>query len=227
MQVSLNKFAYRNSKNLKGIDIFAFISFMLTGILGIVFESSVMLLISCCLEIISIGISMLRKLNKFVTSLRNFILYGFWVEVILSTMTTILIGKFVDLLGENTDNIIPYIFIIMLIFIWLFISLIVNNDIAKIVNLILASFSGIILALKDFLILCLPDVDVETMAYGLSYTYKQGLELIISVVVTPFLITNIIATLLCEIKSYWIKKYNNGIDITMELIKKEVYKRLP
>lgn len=224
MQVSLNKFAYCNSKNLKGIDIFVFISFMLTGILGIILESSVMLLISFCLEIISIVISMLRKLNKFVTSLRNFILYGFWVEIFLSTMTTILVGKFVDLLGENADNVIPYIFIIMLILIWMFISLIVNNDIAKIVNLIFASFSGIILALKDFLILCLPDVDIETMAYGLSYTYKQGLELLISIVVTPFLITNILATLLCEIKGYWINKYNDGIDISIELIKKEIEK---
>lgn len=224
MQVSLNKFAYCNSKNLKWIDIFVFISFMLTGILGIILESSVMLLVSFCLEIISIVISMLRKLNKFVTSLRNFILYGFWVEIFLSTMTTILVGKFVDLLGENADNVIPYIFIIMLILIWMFISLIVNNDIAKIVNLIFASFSGIILALKDFIILCLPDVDIETMAYGLSYTYKQGLELLISIVVTPFLITNILATLLCEIKGYWINKYNDGIDISIELIKKEIEK---
>ena len=224
MQVSLNKFAYCNSKNLKWIDIFVFISFMLTGILGIILESSVMLLVSFCLEIISIVISMLRKLNKFVTSLRNFILYGFWVEIFLSTMTTILVGKFVDLLGENADNVIPYIFIIMLILIWMFISLIVNNDIAKIVNLIFASFSGIILALKDFIILCLPDVDIETMAYGLSYTYKQGLELLISIVVTPFLITNILATLFCEIKGYWINKYNDGIDISIELIKKEIEK---
>lgn len=224
MQVSLNKFAYCNSKNLKWIDIFVFISFMLTGMLGIILESSVMLLVSFCLEIISIVISMLRKLNKFVTSLRNFILYGFWVEIFLSTMTTILVGKFVDLLGENADNVIPYIFIIMLILIWMFISLIVNNDIAKIVNLIFASFSGIILALKDFIILCLPDVDIETMAYGLSYTYKQGLELLISIVVTPFLITNILATLLCEIKGYWINKYNDGIDISIELIKKEIEK---
>ena len=224
MQVSLNKFAYCNSKNLKWIDIFVFISFMLTGMLGIILESSVMLLVSFCLEIISIVISMLRKLNKFVTSLRNFILYGFWVEIFLSTMTTILVGKFVDLLGENADNVIPYIFIIMLILIWMFISLIVNNDIAKIVNLIFASFSGIILALKDFIILCLPDVDIETMAYGLSYTYKQGLELLISIVVTPFLITNILATLLCEIKGYWINKYTDGIDISIELIKKEIEK---
>lgn len=36
-----------------------------------------------------------------------------------------------------------------------------------------------------------------------------------------FLISNLIVVLLCAIKGYWIEKYNNGIDITMDLIKQE------
>ena len=62
------------------------------------------------------------------------------------------------------------------------------------------------------------------MMYGLSYTYKQVGEIILSIILTPFLITNILATLLCEIKGYWINKYNDGIDISIELIKKEIEK---
>lgn len=106
---------------------------------------------------------------------------------------------------------------------WLILSLIVNNEVAKITNLILATFFGILVYFKDLIILCLPDGDIELyMMYGLSYTYKQVAEIILSIILTPFLITNILATLLCEIKGYWINKYNDGIDISIELIKKEI-----
>lgn len=108
---------------------------------------------------------------------------------------------------------------------WLILSLIVNNEVAKITNLILATFFGILVYFKDLIILCLPDGDIEPyMMYGLSYTYKQVAEIILSIILTPFLITNILATLLCEIKGYWINKYNDGIDISIELIKKEIDK---
>ena len=80
---------------------------------------------------------------------------------------------------------------------------------------------------KDLVILCLPDGDIDSyMIYGLTYTYKQVGEIIVSIILTPFLITNILATLLCEVKGYWINKYNDGIDVSMELIKKEIKKQI-
>lgn len=220
-QISLNRFTYRNNEYLKKIDTLCFLSLLLIGALGLCFDSIILLLIAFHLEIISLFISILKKLNTFATSLRSFLLYGFWIEIFISYITLFLIHKVLKLIDANENYIISYLFVLILLLIWLCLSLMINNNIAKIVNLTLATFFGILVYLKDFILLCLPDGNIEKYSfYGLSYTYKQSAEIIISVILTPFLITNVIATLLCEIKGYWIEKYNNGIDITIDLIKK-------
>lgn len=40
--------------------------------------------------------------------------------------------------------------------------------------------------------------------------------------VTPFLIINIIALVLCTVKGYWIEKYNDGKDITEDMLPDDI-----
>lgn len=169
----------------------------------------------------------LSVINTTFTSLRGFLKYGIIIEFFLSF---IIMAAFREILIINhniDDTTMTIIILVSPIITWLFLSLIVNNEVAKVTNLILASFFGILVYFKDLVILCLPDGDIDSyMIYGLTYTYKQVGEIIVSIILTPFLITNILATLLCEVKGYWINKYNDGIDVSMELIKKEIKKQI-
>lgn len=188
-----------------------------------------MILIYCFLFVSCVYILMngLSVINTTFTSLRGFLKYGIIIEFFLSF---IIMAAFREILIINhniDDTTMTIIILVSPIITWLFLSLIVNNEVAKVTNLILASFFGILVYFKDLVILCLPDGDIDSyMIYGLTYTYKQVGEIIVSIILTPFLITNILATLLCEVKGYWINKYNDGIDVSMELIKKEIKKQI-
>ena len=188
-----------------------------------------MILIYCFLFVSCVYILMngLSVINTTFTSLRGFLKYGIIIEFFLSF---IIMAAFREILIINhniDDTTMTIIILVSPIITWLFLSLIVNNEVAKVTNLILASFFGILVYFKDLVILCLPDGDIDSyMIYGLTYTYKQVGEIIVSIILTPFLITDILATLLCEVKGYWINKYNDGIDVSMELIKKEIKKQI-
>lgn len=187
-----------------------------------IFLTYCFLFISCIYLLIN-GLSII---NTTFTSLRGFLKYGFFIEFFLSFSIMFASREILEVSLQNINSTMDTMIIIFSTLItWLILSLIVNNEVAKITNLILATFFGILVYFKDLIILCLPDRDIEPyMMYGLSYTYKQVGEIILSIILTPFLITNILATLLCEIKGYWINKYNDGIDISIELIKKEIEK---
>ena len=48
--------------------------------------------------------------------------------------------------------------------------------------------------------------------------YGDNIQKIHFYISMPFLITNVTAALACTLKGYWVDKYNEGKDITMELI---------
>lgn len=57
----------------------------------------------------------------------------------------------------------------------------------------------------------------------LNYTYneitvEEYINILWNVTVSPILVINIIALIICSIKGYWIEKYNNGKDITEAIL---------
>lgn len=71
----------------------------------------------------------------------------------------------------------------------------------------------------NFFHLCLDKGDI---IITLGYTPKGVAQATLDYLFLPLLISNIVATLVCEIKGYWIDKYNDGKDITMEMIKGDI-----
>ena len=164
----------------------------------------------------------LSIINNTLTSLRKFLLYGIILVFLLSPLLSFMLIYLLSLSSVNNSNIQLFVFITVPVGIWFFLSLIANNKVSKLVNLILATLLGIIVYVKDIVFNILPDnlfLSYKIAPEILGYSNKQVLEIFSDIILTPFLITNILTTLLCEIKSYWIEKYNNGEDITIELIK--------
>jgi hypothetical protein len=81
--------------------------------------------------------------------------------------------------------------------------------------------------IKDAIFDVLPDslfqkYDSSDFLISIGYTPKGIVQAALNYAFLPFLISNIIAALICEIKGYWIDKYNDGKDITMEMIKEDI-----
>ncbi|MGN1154253.1 MAG: hypothetical protein ACI4S3_09505 [Candidatus Gastranaerophilaceae bacterium] len=181
-----------------------------------------------CIVIDMLLYSLMVYISNAVTSLRSFMLFGIVGSLfILCNFTSIIMYK---------SSITQYVIIVlMLIIIWTILSFLANNKVAKLANIIFASFNAIIIYINDKLFNLIPDkiIDIYIMNkfdngskylmvldnYGISV--KSIINLLIALIFVPILITNVIATLACEIKKYWINKYNEGKDISLELIEKE------
>lgn len=110
-----------------------------------------MILIYCFLFVSCVYILMngLSVINTTFTSLRGFLKYGIIIEFFLSF---IIMAAFREILIINhniDDTTMTIIILVSPIITWLFLSLIVNNEVAKVTNLILASFFGILVYFKD------------------------------------------------------------------------------
>ena len=82
--------------------------------------------------------------------------------------------------------------------------------------------------IKDLIVSALP-AEILNVEYELSiidntykYTGEQLFQLVFNCLVTPFLIINIIALILCTVKGYWIEKYNDGKDITEDMLPDDI-----
>lgn len=95
---------------------------------------------------------------------------------------------------------------------WFFYSLIANNKVANTSNQILSGIFGIIVLMKDTILSMFPDTVLgQQIEYG--YTVGNLIEMIFNFSFSPILVINIIATLLCTLKGYWIEKYNDNEDV--------------
>lgn len=102
-----------------------------------------------------------------------------------------------------------------------------NNKVATLANIILSTAIGLMIYIKDAIFDVLPDslfqkYDSSDFLISIGYTPKGIVQAALNYAFLPFLISNIIAALICEIKGYWIDKYNDGKDITMEMIKSNI-----
>lgn len=100
----------------------------------------------------------------------------------------------------------------------------VNNKVATIINELFSAILAILVLIKDLIISAIPteilnmECEGHIMGNMYKYTYEQLFQLGFNLIITPFLAINILALLFCSIKGYWIEKYNNGKDLTEDMI---------
>lgn len=100
------------------------------------------------------------------------------------------------------------------IILWWTFSLLANNKVAQLVNGLFSTLFGLLVLLKDFITSLLYD-DLLLKLFKIS---SEDFSDVWNVVMTPLLVINITALMLCSIKGYWIEKYNDCNDITAEML---------
>lgn len=190
-QIRFMKFLYRNnSAVIKIINILYAIIFFEVIILYIVPSVFIKYVSFGIIGTISLTILFMGVSNiiYIFISLRKFLLYGLFIEILLSSIFSILLNYLLDLYN-------PHIQILIIIFssilTWFLLSLIANNKVSKMANLILSTLLGIIVYLKDLIFEFLPDNLFESeikFINQLGYSNKQIYELIFSLVLTLELI---------------------------------------
>lgn len=218
-QMELQRFCYKNSKHLEKAMNISITTLIFSILLYEFTNLKIIYIVENFFILAVILLFALLHINTVLTSFRKFILYG-----VLSEITIIIsIDEFISKRIYTNDFIAAYILHYILMFIcmlitWCFISFITKNDVATLTNLIFSTIIGIIVLLKDMIFELFPS-DYDNSELG--YVYTQTSKIRLDIKLMPLLITNLIATLICAIKYYWISNYNKGKDITMDLIKQE------
>lgn len=226
LQLKFHRFCYKKGYHINIIMKYSEFVFFIMSVLFFVTNLSFFLYLDIISSIVILASSILLNVNTVFTSLRKFIGYGFFSCLIL---TTIFYYFLYDSLRSNdyrNNDIISYItFTISMLLAWAIICYVANNKVATLTNLIFSTITGILILIKDVFIKLLPSNyninQLPQAAIEAGYTYVQLIEELINIILMPILISNLIVVLLCAIKGYWIEKYNNDTDITMDLIKQE------
>ena len=170
-----------------------------------------LVIISICFFLIDF----IRSLNKMTTSLRSFLLDSVFLELISVAVLFDVFNKIAHLGNNSYDFIIQYVLIVLAITIsWSIVSCMANNKVATLANIILSTAIGLMIYIKDAIFDVLPDslfqkYDSSDFLISIGYTPKGIVQAALNYAFLPFLISNIIAALICEIKGYWIDKYYN------------------
>ena len=138
---------------------------------------------------------------KILLSVNGFIKYGFLYYFELIGVCILLFEKF--------DNYVITIILTYIIagIVWWCLSLIANNKVAGLINQILSSIFALLVVIKDMV-----------LSFMQNDSTKIFFEKLWNYVFSPILAINIIALMLCAVKGYWIEKYNNGNDITQDMM---------
>lgn len=154
----------------------------------------------------------IKDVGKIFISLKKFLGRGFLYWFVISVLLfTFLLSILCDYGSQITYLVVGYVLFSAT---WIFYCLLANSKVAKIANFLLSSIFGIIVLLKDFILSILPDnFAMKTIEALDGYSCTQLVEIAFNFVFTPILITNIVAMAICELKGYWIEKYNNDQDV--------------
>lgn len=169
-------------------------------------------------------ISFLRYIEKPFISVSGFVRNGLLMILILDIFIFVIIFSFSPAI--NSSDFIHWLIVnIVILITWCLFSIIINNNASKLINSCFAAFFAIASIITNLLISILPDDYVGKLLNSdipKGYTYKQILTILCALFFVFPLITNILAVTLCSAKEYWIKKYNNGDDISEEMIEQEI-----
>lgn len=166
------------------------------------------------LLLVSIGLIMssviIGNCKKYLLSISGFLGMGLLYWIMISIAILIFITSVVHINFVFWDIIIWHIIFAVT---WCIYGLLANNKVAINANLMLSTLFGIIIIIKDNIISLVPDYMLNDVCIE-GYTNEKMVEIIFNLIFTPILITNLVATMFCALKGYWIEKYNNNKDIS-------------
>lgn len=181
-------------------------------------------------------IYMMANLVKVFTSITTFLSVGLLCEIgitalIISVLGIINVQSLInqpileDVILPVKDLIILFIpfLICMFVFglVWNYFCVIANTSVGITVNTIIAGALGIIMLVANTIFLLLPQGynfgfsdEVIKQFTDLGYTVLQMYQIMINMITVPLLIINGVSIVICQLKSYWVEKYNDGKQIT-------------
>lgn len=141
-----------------------------------------------------------------LTTVRGFFVIGF----IFYGSSTLLVYSFIEEESPVIDYAKQYIIAAVM---WWFYSLIANTKVAHLCNVVWSTILGTLALIKDGIASFISLGYFKLHGEYNEYAVNQFIEGIYLFILIPILTINLIALMLCEIKNYWIEKYNNGKDI--------------
>lgn len=219
------EFTYRTGKRLLTIKneivykiILSIAIIILFCLLYLVTNPLINQIIFIMLYIVIVLFEMIIFADKILLSVKGFLRYGILHYIQLLGMAVLTLEIF------ESSIIVLVSFYIVAALLWFIYSMYVNNKVASIINELFSAILAIFVLVKDLIISAIPteilnmEYESNIMENNYKYTYEQLFQLGFNLIVTPFLIINILALLLCTIKGYWIEKYNDGKDITEDML---------
>lgn len=156
--------------------------------------------------------------DKILLSVIGFFKYGILYYVQLLGVLLLLHAIF------QSNIVLVILSYTMAALLWWGFSLLANNKVGTLVNEVLSALLALFVLIKDLIISIIP-IDILNVEYSInfmgdmySYSCEQMCQFCFNIITMPFLVINIAALLLCTIKGYWIEKYNDGKDITQDMI---------
>ena len=145
--------------------------------------------------------------KQILLSLRGFIISGviYWFGIT---------GLFIMCIWYSTGINSIWLGYIVTFLSWCFYSLLANNKVASAANQIHSTILALIVIMKDAIIYSIPESFLNEMTAS-GDTYERIIEMSFGAIFYPFLAINLVALLLCNLKGYWIEKYNHNQDISL------------
>lgn len=211
--IKVNKLSYNVGGNLLKIQKYkrklGIIWFILLFALGFSSKYFDVLFGNKSLIILLIGILLLyviiiiRDIDKLLLSAISFLGSGIGYYIIIVWIILSIVSAVVD--NAMKIGVITYI---VAGIIWCIYSLIANNKVSSLINQILSSIFALLVVIKDAVLSNITSGTEMQMFLEKLWTYGFS----------PILAINIIALMLCTVKGYWIDKYNDGKDITEDML---------
>lgn len=228
MQKCIMKVHKQSFKELDLINNVMFVIYFVSSVVLCCSKSKIFIGISLIVGAIYLLIAIFNNAIQMFTSIKGFIKYSvfplLFSFLILYNLFDVFVSNYISI-NEPIKSYLPYILVCLaLCFAWCIHSSFCNIEISTIINGVLTAGIGVLIEFKSVIINIIPyeklteffPVD-ETLLEMEGHNIRSMLDVAISLVLFPLLLTLSVATVVCIIKKYWIKKYNCGMDINNEL----------
>lgn len=215
-------------KKINVINRFLFITCFISYIVCWSLKSEILLWLPLVISLLYILFDIFTNTIPMLTSISGFVKYSTFLLLFSFYILYKVLFTFAFNYISISESIKPYltyfIICIALCLVWCIYSSFCNIDISTIINGILTAGIGVLIEFKSIIINIIPYKKIQnllslddTILEMNGHNIRSMLDTIISLVLFPLLLTLSIATVICIIKKYWIKKYNCGMDINNEL----------
>lgn len=231
-QWKMQKFIMKvHKQRLNALDKATKVTFFIYFASSIIFccsKSKISMWISLIIILIYFSIALFINSIQMFTTIRGFIKYSLFPLlfsfVILYNLSDFFVFNYISIV-EPIKSYLPYILVCLaLCVVWCIHSSFCNIEISTIINGVLTAGVGVLIEFKSMIINIIPYEKLqkfypinETLLESEGHNIRSILDVTISLMLFPLLLTLSVATVICIIKKYWIKKYNYGRDINCEL----------